>query len=85
MVSSPQGWFLLRPFRHHSHTHTSTICDAWVHTKLFINRAYCSEEEPLKSVTEDNVKEWVDAAVSITHANSYVVGIGESKAWLVHP
>lgn len=37
----------------------------------------------LEGLTEDDVEEWVNAAVSIAHANSNVVGIGESQAWVL--
>lgn len=49
-----------------------------------MERAHGSEELPLERLAQDDVEEGVDAAVSVAHANGYVVGVGEGQARLLH-
>lgn len=81
----PAGWLLLSPFRYHPHTDTATVCGAWVHhAELPMSWPYSSKKLPLKGLTKHNIEEWVNAAVSIAHANGNIIGIGERYARLLH-
>lgn len=80
----PGGGLLLSSFRHHPHSHPAAIRGTWVHPELSFPRSYNFNKLPLEGLTEDNVQERVDAAVSVSHADSNVVGIRESQAWVLY-
>lgn len=80
-----RGFVLLRLFGHHSHTHAALIGGAGVDTDLPFNRAYGSEKLLPEGLALHDIEERVDAAVCITHAYGYVVGVGKSQAGILHP
>jgi len=81
----PRCWLQPSPLRYQSHTHAAPVCGARVHAELSIDRAHSPEKQPLEGLIEDDVEERVDAAVRVSHADGYVVGVGERLARLLHP
>lgn len=81
----PRSWILLSSFRDQSHGHAASVCGARLHAELPVEWVHSLDKLSLEGLTEDDVEERVDAAVSVAHADGDVVGVGESQAWALDP